>query len=115
MIQRTNFSMQDENIRIVRGDSLSFNIVMYGAIQSLDGVFFTIKKDFNAEPLFQKSFEDGVSEVETGIYAVRVAPEDTAELEAGRYYYDLKVVKDDDVQTLERGIFEIVYNVTEVE
>lgn len=113
---RTNFTMQNQNITIVRGDSLSFNIVMYGDIQELDSVYFTVKKDWgNAEPTFIKSLSDGVSEVEEGIYAVRVAPEDTQDLNVGQYYYDLQVGSGADVFTVCRGIFEIVYDVTDAD
>ena len=109
---RTNYTMQDENIRLVRGDTLSFNIVMYGDIQELDGVYFTVKKDYTEEAIFQKSLSDGISEAEEGIYAVRVAPEDTADMEVGRYYYDLQIESGDDVMTVLRGIFEIVFDIT---
>lgn len=113
---RTNFSMQNENISIVRGDSLSFNIVMYGNIQSLDSVLFTVKKDWNNTSFnFQKTLEDGVVESEEGIYTVRIAPEDTKDMRVGQYYYDLQISKDDDVMTICRGVFEILYDVSEEE
>lgn len=109
---RTNFTMQDENIRLVRGDSLSFNIVMYGEIQELDSAYFTIKKDYDSETLVQKSLSNGITVVEEGVYAVRVAPEDTINLDIGRYYYDLQVGCENDVMTILRGILNLVYDVT---
>ena len=113
---RTNIQMQNQNITIVRGDSLSFNIVMYGEIQSLDSVYFTVKKDWNnANPTFQKSLVNGVSLIDEGVYAVRVAPEDTETLNVGQYYYDLQIGSGADVFTVCRGIFEIVYDVTDAD
>ena len=44
---RANFTMQNENITLVRGDTLSFGIVMYGDVQTLDSAYFTVKKDYN--------------------------------------------------------------------
>ena len=41
---RTNFSMQEENITLVRGDTLSFGIQLYGEVNTLDSAYFTIKK-----------------------------------------------------------------------
>ena len=112
---RANFTMQNENITLVRGDTLSFGIVMYGDVQTLDTAFFTIKKDYNDSPLVQKSIGDGIASYEDGEYTVRVTPEDTKDLELGRYYYDLQVSNGGDDFTILRGILDLVYNVTEEE
>lgn len=109
---KANFSMENENIKMVRGDTLSFGIVLYGDVQTLDSAFFTCKKDYNDSPVFQKSLGDGISEVDEGEYAVRVAPEDTKDLEVGKYYYDVQVGNGDDVFTVLRGILEIEYDVS---
>lgn len=111
-MNRTNFQMQEQNIALVRGDTLCFNIVMYGEIQSLDAVYFTVKKTINGENVFQKSIGDGVDLISEGIYAVRVAPEDTAELEIGQYYYDCEIQDGSDRYTLTRGIFDLLYDIT---
>lgn len=110
---RANFTMQDENITLVRGDTLSFGIVLYGDVQTLDSAFFTVKKDYNdTSNVFQKSIGSGISESLDGEYVVRVAPEDTIDLELGRYYYDVQVVSGQDNFTILRGILDLVYDVT---
>jgi hypothetical protein len=110
---RANFTMQNENITLVRGDTLSFGIVMYGDVQTLDSAYFTVKKDYNDSPVVQKSIGDGITESAEGEYTVRMAPEDTKDLELGRYYYDLQVGNGGDDFTILRGILDLVYDVTE--
>ena len=36
-------------------------------------------------------------------------------MRVGQYYYDLQIGKDEDVMTICRGIFEILYDVSEEE
>lgn len=112
---RTNFSMQEENITLVRGDTLSFGIQLYGEVNTLDSAYFTIKKDYEDSVLVQKSLGNGISQVDIGEYAVRLAPEDTQSLEVGRYYYDLQVGNGSDEFTVLRGILNLVYDVTKEE
>lgn len=110
---RANFTMQDENITLVRGDTLSFGLVMYGDVQTLDRAYFTVKKDYDASPVFQKTMGNGISLIDTGEYSVRVSPEDTQDLAVGRYYYDVQVGNGEDDFTILRGILDLVYDVTE--
>lgn len=105
--------MANQNIHMVRGDTLAFGVEFQGLDQDLDTAFFTCKaNDTLTEYVFQKSLGDGIEKVETNKYRVRVAPEDTAEIEAGNYYYDFQIGVNDDVFTLLIGILEIQQDVT---
>ena len=114
-ITRTYFKMEDQYITMTKGDTLSFNVELYdvdGELYDIDltSAYFTCKKTMSEEdsiPVFQKTLGDGISKLDTGLYVVRVAPDDTKELEAGQYYYDLRLVVDQDVYTPMKGILEI--------
>lgn len=103
---RTNFQFQDQNISMVKGDTLAFNCEVFDKNNNpmtVDSAFITCKKIPTAsEYVFQKSLGDGISQ-ENGILSVRVAPEDTAETDAGQYYYDFQIGVGDDVYTIMIG------------
>lgn len=100
------------NIDMVKGDTLSFGMEIEGLGQDLSSAYFTIRKSYEDEILVQKSLSDGISKVETGKYRVRVAPEDTEDLVAGRYVYDLKIEANGDDFTVLYGILSLAPNVT---
>lgn len=103
----------DKNLSMVRGDTLSFGMEISGIDQALDSVYFTCKSSYSAtDPAFMKSLGDGISIVEPGKYRVRVAPEDTYNLESGVYYYDLQIGINGDVFTIMRGALELEPDVT---
>ncbi len=104
--------MVDTNIQMVRGDTLAFGMEIEGLGQDLASCYFTCKKSFQGENIFQKSIGNGVSKVSDGVYRVRVAPEDTADVEAGNYYYDLQIGVNSDIFTLLRGVLMIQNDVT---
>ena len=113
---RTNFGMQDQYITLVKGDTLSFGVAIEdqnGAPLDIETAFFTCKKNLTDEAVFQKSMGNGITKAGDGEYIVRVAPEDTANLEAGRYFYDFQVGLDSDVFTIMIGFLELDHNVTE--
>lgn len=93
--------MAYRDITMVRGDTLAFAFKFQGLNQALDTAYFSCKANpTDSAYLFQKSLEDGIEADESGAYKVRVAPEDTAEIPAGSYYYDLEVGVNDDVYTI---------------
>ena len=108
------------NIRNVKGDTYSSALTIEGLGQDLDEVFFTCRDSLNdtSEVLFQKSLNNGISLVEYDEendirkYAIRVAPEDTANIQAGTYEYDLEVRINSDVFTIMRGRFIIMQDCT---
>lgn len=102
----------DQNMKMVKGDTLSFGVEIEGNTQDLDSAYFSCKKDIDSSDyIFRKSLNDGIWKDSTGennvIYGVRVAPEDTEELEAGNYYYDMEIGINDDIFTILKGVLTI--------
>lgn len=113
---RSIFRMEDEYITMVRGDTLSFGMECVdgsGAGVDLDSAYMTCKKSFADERnVFKKSLGNGISKIGDGQYAVRVAPEDTMEIESGKYFYDLQIGVNGDIFTVKKGVLEIEDDVT---
>ena len=107
-----------KDIRNVRGDTYSIGFIAENIDQAIDTVFFTCRDKLTDDStvLFQKSLGDGITLTEhTGdnySYSVRVAPEDTKELQSGIYYYDLEIGINDDIFTIMRGKFIIEQDCT---
>ena len=103
-----------QNLSMVRGDTLSFDV----RLSDLDGatissLYFTVKKKASDEVfIFQKSMADGITKVDDTTYRVRVAPEDTSGVTAGKYAYDLQIGVGTDIYTLLMGSLTIVQDVT---
>ena len=104
-------NMADKYITMVKGDTLSFGVEIEdesGSPVDITDAEFIAKKNYDdAMSIFDKTLGSGITRVSAGLYAVRVAPEDTAEAEAGRYFYQFKVMKSSDVFTIMRGIIEL--------
>lgn len=106
----------NNNMKMVRGDTLSFAI-QYSfdeeTIQDLDTCYFSCKKNADDEEyIFQKSLDNGISKVADGQYRIRIAPEDTEDVEIGNYLYDLEIGLNGDKFTLLKGILKIDADVT---
>ena len=100
-------------INMARGDTLSFGLEFEGLGQDLDSAFMTVKKNaLDETPLFQKSLGDGISKTEDYKYIVRVLPEDTEELDAGEYVFDVQITANGDVFTIMLGVLVISQDVT---
>ena len=101
-------------IDMVRGDSLSFGLEFEGLGQNLDSADFTVKKDdSDATVLIHKDLTDGISKTEDYKYIVRLAPEDTADLDAGYYHFDMQIGVNSDIFTIMLGILVLEQGVTE--
>jgi hypothetical protein len=111
---RTSFKMEEQYITMVRGDTLSFGLYIDGlGEQDLDTAFFTCKSNKSSEVnVFQKSLGSGITKYDDEKYIVRVAPEDTKDVEAGKYFYDLQIGLNDDIFTVLHGVLEITQDVT---
>ena len=107
-------TITETNLNMIRGDTLAFAVEIDGLEgQTLSSAYFSVKADASdTEYTLQKSLSDGISEVEAGKYRVRVAPEDTANVEPGTYRYDLQIGANGDIFTVLRGKLKIVEDIT---
>lgn len=93
--------MAYKDITMVRGDTLAFSFKFQGLNQALDTAYFSCKANPTDNTyLFQKSLSDGIEADENNVYKVRVAPDDTEDIPAGDYFYDLQVGVNDDIYTI---------------
>lgn len=101
-------------IDMVRGDTLSFGLVFEGLGQDLESADFTVKKDeSDSTVLIHKDLTDGISKRADYEYIVRLAPEDTADLDPGYYHFDCQIGINGDIFTIMLGILVLVQGVTE--
>lgn len=107
------------NLEMIKGDTLSFafEVEFDEAPQKLEKTDFTCKTNFDDDDvLFRKELEKGINfakqERNKLYYIVRVAPEDTKNLESGMYYYDLQIKLNGDVFTILNGALKIESDVT---
>lgn len=111
---RTNFAMEYENITMTKGDTVAFNCqVMDGNGQpmTVDTATFTCKKRLTGEPIFQKTIGAGIVQSD-GLMTIRIAPEDTREVDEGIYFYDFQIGVDADIFTIMKGNFTIEWDAT---
>lgn len=102
-------------MKMIRGDTLAFGFEVKG-VNELDTIYFSIKKTkTDNDYVTQKTLNNGIEALGDGKYSVRVAPEDTYDLEAGIYYYDLQIGVNDDVFTILYGDLEIDFDITREE
>lgn len=112
---RTNFQFQNQNITMVKGDTLAFNVEVFdeaGQPITVDSAFMTCKEiPTDDNYIFQKSLLHGITQ-DDGIMVVRVAPNDTKEVDAGEYFYDLQIGVGQDIYTIMIGTLSLTQNVT---
>ena len=107
-----------QDIDIVRGDSLTFNFELNGLQGETPDFTFTCKDHYNGTVVFTATNNSGISlenynaTSDTATFSVWIDPNKTKNLELTRYYYDLEMRLDDDVITLMRGRFTLLYDVT---
>ena len=108
------------DIKHVKGDTLSFPFYVEGLNQDLESVYFTCRDgaNDNSEILFEKSLNDGITymyydeETDTRTYLVRISPADTKDLQSGTYYYDEQIEVNGDIFTIMKGRFIIEQDVS---
>lgn len=110
---RNTFRMEDDYIAMVRGDTLSFNMEFEDFTEDLTGAYFTVMEN-DMTPSVQKTLGNGIEKITTGLYGVRMEPDDTKDLAVGQYWYDLVIECNDDRLTVLRGVLELLQNFTEV-
>ena len=115
MMVDSNFGMENKNIRMIRGDTVSFGVDVRdgdGNLVNADSMTLTVKKiDSGNKYLFQKSIGHGVTKRSDG-YVIRIAPEDTESEKPGKYLYDIQIGVNDDIFTIYHGLFEIENDIT---
>lgn len=115
------YNVLKKDITMVKGDTMSFGF----QIQGLEGstpssIVFSCKDDPEDETaIFTSSLLEGGIWLDSQdddedilTYGVRVAPQKTADLDTGRYFYDLEVAVNNDVFTFMKGRLLIEYDVT---
>lgn len=103
----------------IRGDTLSFafKLEFSSDPQEVKKAHFSIKKNVeDSAPIIHKSLGDGITLAGTQdnsvYYVVRAAPEDTAKLEHGQYYYDVSIELNSDIFTILHGIIKVENDIT---
>lgn len=108
----------DVDITAVRGDTIALGVELLDEdgeliTDDLDEAYFSCKEDpNNDEYVFQKTLSDGITKVSTGNYTIRVAPEDTENLDVGTFFYDLEIHINDDVYTPLKGKLKLEQDIT---
>lgn len=102
-----------KNITMIRGDTVQFTLALKNTDIIPDEIWFSVRKNSDApDYVFQKSLDNGITPDNEGGYLVRIAPEDTQELTAGQYIYDLELKINEDIATPLMGKIELVADVT---
>ncbi len=109
-----------EELELIKGDTLVFDFEIEGLKQDLESCFFSCKKDkTKLEYDFQKSLNNGITKIDTTdnsrVYQVKISPEDTKNMKAGYYYYDIQIKVGDDVFTPLLNQLKIIEDITKEE
>lgn len=105
------------NIDMIRGDTVNiqFEIESDTVLDLTSNDFqitFSLKQAAtDTEYVFQKH-KAAVTQISENNFVLRIAPEDTAELIAGYYFYDLELTIGDDIYTIALGMFQIIRDIT---
>ena len=101
------------NIKMIKGDSLSFTFEVEELGVDLDTVYFTVKNnEDDTTPLVQKSLTNGISKVDTDKYLIMLTPRDTKYLDTKAYFYDLEITIGESVHTIIKGLLKLEKDIT---
>ena len=76
-------------------------------------MYFTLKKSpKDAEVLIQKTIAD-FWQTEDYYWHFRIESEDTADLEYGKYFFDIETIQNGVVTTIKKGFVEITFEATD--
>ena len=88
-------------------------------LSSVDQIYFTMKKTEKGKAMIKKTIGNGINLEDDNYYHITLETEDTRELEAGSYVYDIEldIVSSNRtfVQTLIEGTIELLQDVTSKE
>ena len=115
MINKQDFiNSINQNIEMVRGDTLEFNFEIDGA-ETTPTFSFVVADEYGESPVISATSGNGISKVadtvQGAIYAVDLLPSQTSGLAVGIYYYNLVMFIGHETYTLMRGEFNILYEV----
>ena len=108
----------EQNIDMVKGDTLAFNFQIKGLEGDEPTITFTCREHYDGDLVFNCESGQGIEQVDYDelnditTYSVWVAPAKTKSLDLARYYYDLELKVNNDVITLMRGRLTLLYEVT---
>lgn len=113
----------NQNIEMVRGDTLAFNFQLAGlgsrsAYEDLL-ITFAVAEHYDDESIIEVTKDNGIALLEydenkdTATFSVCVAPLMTKPLDLARYFYDLQIEDDANVITLMRGYLTLLYDVAD--
>jgi hypothetical protein len=121
--KQTYFNAFNQDIEMVRGDTLCFNFQLAGLGSRADyedlGVLFSVAEHYADTPVVTSDTTDGVTledynaESDTATFSVCVIPAKTKNLDLIRYYYDLQISDTANVITLQRGKLTLVWDVAD--
>jgi hypothetical protein len=113
--------MGDANLSLKRGDNHTLGLTVTakstGLVKDITGwtFYFTIKEnitDRDVDALLQLIVTSHTNPT-AGITAIPFVPEDTFNIEPGKYFFDIQVLTDDDeVYTIVQGRIEILRDIT---
>lgn len=102
------------NIKMVRGDSLSFTVEIEELSVDIDKAFFTVKNnEGDSTAVIRKSLSNGISKVDTNKYLVMLTPRDTKYLDIKSYFYDLEITIGESVHTIIKGLFKLEKDISD--
>lgn len=111
----------NQNIEMVRGDSLTFNFILRGL--GSEAAYEALTVNFavadNSQTYINLTNDSGIellqydSESDIATFVVALAPEDTKTLDVARYRYDLQVKNTSNVLTLMRGYLTLLWEIAD--
>ena len=122
MINKQSFlNATQQNIDIVRGDSMTFNFILRGLGAEADYTAFTYNFAVGDgdNVYINKTFGDGIELAEydeakdAATFIVALASSDTKTLDVARYKYDLQAKNADTVLTLMRGYLTLLWEIAD--
>lgn len=107
-----------ENITMPRGDLRNVHFTVHDANDSevsngFTQITFTVKANTSSRKIvIQKKLTDGTITKDGNVYSFSIKPEDTDYLDYGTYYYDIELIRGDEIHQTFVGKLIITEEVT---
>lgn len=96
--------MNTYNIKFPKGDTFTFKVSLKDKTQSIDSAYFTVREYANQDVLLQKKLNQGITQIDDGLYRIQIESFDTKFLDIGvRYIFDLTFKCETVVKTILYG------------